>query len=495
MYKINMINFDILLYVLNFPLFGCFVLFFIPSNERNLLKKMALSISFLSFIFTLLLWILFDENYISFQFVCNVNWLSLENIKYSIGIDGMSLFFILLTSFLVPLCILISWDSINIYVKEYLILFLLIETVLLNVFSVLDLLLFYIFFESVLIPIFIIIGIWGSFERKIKASYYFFFYTLISSFLMLLAIILTYFQVGTTDIQVLFNVQFSVKRQILLWIAFFLIFAVKIPIVPFHIWLPEAHAEAPTAGSVILAGILLKIGGYGFLRFSISLLPDASIYFSPVIFVLSIIAIIYASLTTLRQIDLKKIIAYSSIAHIGYVTLGIFSFNMQGIEGSILLILGHGLVSSALFLCVGILYEKHKTRVLKYYNGITQIIPLFVTFFLFFLLANIGFPGTSNFIGEFLVLIGISQINYFITIFSVFGIVFSASYSLWLFNHISYGVIKLHYLQNYQDLSKREFIILLFLFFSSLWIGIFPDSFLKPIHNSVFNLISHTIST
>nr|YP_010007658.1 NADH dehydrogenase subunit 4 [Cyanidium caldarium]QNR39832.1 NADH dehydrogenase subunit 4 [Cyanidium caldarium] len=488
-----MIDYNILFYILISPLAGCVILFFIPSNKHDLLKKVALSTSFFSFIFSLLLWILFDENCISFQFICNINSLSLENIKYSVGVDGISLFFIILTTFLIPLCILISWDSINTYVKEYLVLFLLIETVLLNVFSVLDLLLFYIFFESVLIPIFIIIGVWGSYERKIKASYYFFFYTLISSFLILLAIVLTYFQVGTTDIQILYNTQFSVKKQILLWIAFFIIFAVKIPIIPFHIWLPEAHAEAPTAGSVVLAGILLKMGGYGFLRFSIPLLPDASIYFSPIVFVLSIIAIVYASLSTLRQIDLKKIIAYSSIAHIGYVTLGIFSFNVQGIEGSILLILGHGLISSALFLCVGILYEKYKTRVLKYYSGLIQIIPLFVTFFLFFLLANIGFPGTSNFIGEFLVLIGISQINYFVTIFAVLGIVFSAAYSLWLFNHVSGGLIKLHYLQNYYDISKREFFILLFLFFSSLWIGILPNSFLKPLHNSTFNLMSHII--
>nr|YP_009511958.1 NADH dehydrogenase subunit 4 [Melanthalia intermedia]AXI97885.1 NADH dehydrogenase subunit 4 [Melanthalia intermedia] len=475
------------------PLVGLLILFFLPSTKKFLCQLVALNTSCLTFLFSLLLWMQFDSGTSLFQFTTTFNWFPLFNLHYSVGIDGISLFFILLTTLLIISCILVSWGSIQSLIKEYLICFLLLEFFLIQVFCVLDLLWFYIFFESVLIPMFLIIGIWGSRERKIRAAYQFFLYTLIGSLLMLLALLVIYFRVGSTDLRILYYYDFTKLEQILFWLAFFASFAVKIPMVPFHIWLPEAHAEAPTAGSVILAGILLKMGGYGFLRFSIPMFPDASIYFMPLIFTLSIIAILYASLTTLRQIDLKKIIAYSSVAHMGFVTIGLFSFNLQGIEGSILLMLSHGLVSSALFLCIGILYDRYKTRVLKYYGGLMQVMPIFGLFFFFFTFASIGFPGTSSFIGELLVLLAAFQVNKILTFFAAIGTILSAAYSIWLFNRVSFGPLKVQYFNLFQDISRREFWILLPLAFLILWIGIYPILILSDLHFSVINLIEQLI--
>lgn len=471
------------------PLLGSFVILFLPSTKELMCKMFALSMSCLTLLFSLFLWIQFDNGTSLFQFTTTFRWFPLLNLYYSIGIDGISLFFIMLTSLLIIICILISWGSVHFLIKEYLICFLLLEFFLIQVFCVLDLLWFYIFFESVLIPMFLIVGIWGSRERKIRAAYQFFLYTLIGSLLMLLALLVIYFQVGSLDLRILYNHNFTDLEQTLFWLAFFASFAIKIPMVPFHIWLPEAHAEAPTAGSVILAGILLKMGGYGFLRFSIPMFPQASIYFTPLVFTLSIMAIIYASLITLRQIDLKKIIAYSSIAHMGFVTIGLFSFNLQGIEGSILLMLSHGLISSALFLCVGILYDRHKTRIIKYYGGLIQIMPIFSLFFFFSSFASIGFPGTSNFIGELLVLVGIFQVSKLLTFFAAFGTILGTMYSIWLFNRINFGPLKIQYFNLFQDVSRREFWILLPLVLIILWIGIYPIPFLSSIHFSVFNLI------
>ena len=312
---------------------------------------------------------------------------------------------------------------------------------------------------------------------------------------MLLGIIFIYFTIGTFDLQILWLANFPFIYQVILFTSFFASFAVKIPMVPFHIWLPEAHAEAPTAGSVILAGVLLKLGGYGFLRFSIPLFPLASIYFTPIIFTLSLIAIIYASLTTLRQIDLKKIIAYSSVSHMGFVTIGIFSFNTHGIEGSIILMLSHGLVSSALFLCIGVLYDRYKTRIIKYLSGLVQVMPIFISFFLFFSFANIGFPGTSSFIGEILVLLGCVKLNLILVFLMTFGVILSAGYSIWLLNRISFGSLKLEYFSIYQDLSRREFWILSSLVILIFWMGIYPFSFMTEIHFSVLNLLEHINNT
>nr|AYR06616.1 NADH dehydrogenase subunit 4 [Renouxia sp.] len=484
-----MVTFNPLIVTSVMPLCGLLFLLVVPSVNEKLCRIIALFTTCLTFIFSLSILIYFEQGSPFFQCYKTFNWLTSLNFYYTVGVDGISLFFILLTTFLILLCVLISWETVTKYVKEYLICFIVLEFLLIQVFSVLDLFLFYVCFESVLIPMFLIIGIWGSRERKIRAAYQFFLYTLVGSLLMLVALLSIYFWAGSTDLQILWNYKFSENLQILLWLAFFASFAVKIPMVPFHIWLPEAHAEAPTAGSVILAGILLKMGGYGFLRFSLPVFPLATIYFTPLIYTLSLIAALYASFTTLRQIDLKKIIAYSSISHMGFVTIGIFTLNTQGIEGSIILMLSHGLVSSALFICVGILYDRYKTRIIKYYSGLTQVMPIFTLFFLFFSFSNIGFPGTSSFIGELLVLVGAFQSNIFITLITSISIILSAAYSIWLLNRISFGVLKSQYFVVFQDLSRREFWILFPLFFLVLLMGIIPNIFLDEIHFSVTNLL------
>ena len=490
---------SLLLLVLVLPLIGSALLLFIPNWNSKLILNIALNTSILTFLASLLLWIEFDNSTAKFQFlesfslVKHVNYSFYESdyptLNFIIGVDGISLFFIILTTFLIPVCILVGWTNITIYVKEYCIAFLVLESLTIAVFSVLDLLLFYIFFESVLIPMFIIIGIWGSRERKIRAAYQFFLYTLLGSVLMLLAILLIYFQVGTTDLQILYTTSFSETRQILLWLAFFASFAVKVPMVPVHIWLPEAHVEAPTAGSVILAGIMLKLGTYGFLRFSIPLFPYACIYFTPLIYTASVIAIIYTSLTTLRQVDLKKIIAYSSVAHMNFVTIGLFSLNAQAIEGSILLMISHGLVSPALFLCVGVLYDRHKTRLLGYYTGCARTMPIFAILFIFFTMSNISLPGTSSFIGEFLVLLGAFQSNTFVAVMAATGMVLGAAYALWLCNRIIYGLAKPYYLSAFSDLTRKEFFMFIPFVIGILWIGFLPQCFLDTIHCSVANTL------
>ena len=489
MFLLETVNLLILLSLL--PLLGVLLLLFIPGHEIYYLRKFSLYFSCFIFLVSILLWIFFYSNTSFFQFCFTLLWIPFFNLNYTLGIDGISLFFVILTTFLTVICILTSLSFLNFFFKEYLICFFFLEFCLIQVFCVLDLFFFYLFFESVLIPMFLIVGVWGSRERKIRAVYQLFVYTLIGSFFMLIAIIYIYLKKNTTDIQILWYTNFTELEQFFLWLAFFLSFAVKIPMVPFHIWLPEAHAEAPTSGSIILAGILLKLGGYGFLRFSLPLFPQATIYFTPFIFLLSIIAIIYGSLTTLRQIDLKKIIAYSSISHMGFVTLGIFSLNTQGVEGSIFLMLSHGIVSSALFFCVGVLYDRYKTRILKYYNGLTITMPLFVCFFMFFMFSNISFPGTSSFVGEFLVLLGLFQINIVISFISTFGVILTAAYSIWLLNRVSFGNINLIYFTVFQDLSRREFYIVITFTIIIMIMGIFPYLFFDLIHFSVLNLLEH----
>nr|YP_010620182.1 NADH dehydrogenase subunit 4 [Gredgaria maugeana]WAX04218.1 NADH dehydrogenase subunit 4 [Gredgaria maugeana] len=482
-------SFNPLLITMILPLIGVIILLLCISDvQKSKIKIIALIISSLTFLFSLLLWLNFCGVTSHFQFMEVYKFIPFFNLKYCIGLDGISLFFVILSTFLVNLCILISWETPKYFVKEYFICFLFLEFCLIQIFCVLDVLLFYIFFESVLIPMFLIIGIWGSRERKIRAAFQFFLYTLIGSLFFLAAIIFIYSITGTTNLLILWFTNFSPATQLILLFFFFLGFAVKIPMIPFHIWLPEAHAEAPTTGSVILAGILLKLGGFGFLRFSLPLFPFASLYFSPLIFLLSLLAIIYGSLTTLRQIDLKKIIAYSSIAHMGFVTLGIFSLNITGIEGSVMLMLSHGLISSAMFFCVGILYDRHGTRILKYFTGLVHVMPLFTIFFMFFSFANISFPGTSSFIGEFLILVSLSKINLSLLSFSLIGIIFSAGYAIWLLNRISFGSLNLYYFKNFQDISRREFFILSLLSLVVLWIGLFPSSFLNEIHFSTLSL-------
>lgn len=474
------------------PLLGIFILIFLISDtSKNHLKVVAFITSSIVFLISLLIWVSFINNSSFFQFSTTFFFIPHWNLTYSLGLDGISLFFLILSTFLINICLLISWESIKYSLKEYLICFIFLDFCLIQVFCVLDIFLFYVFFESVLIPMFLIIGIWGSRIRKIRAAYQFFLYTLIGSFFTLVSIIYIYSITGTTDLLILWFTKFDNDLQIILWFTFFLGFAVKIPMIPFHIWLPEAHAEAPTSGSVILAGILLKLGGYGFIRFSLPMFPEACIYFSPLIFLLSLIAIIYGSLTTLRQIDLKKIIAYSSISHMGFVTLGIFSLNPVSIEGSIILMLSHGLISSSMFFCVGILYDRFNTRILKYYNGLVQVMPLFSIFFMFFSFSNISFPGTSSFIGEFMILSGLIKVSLSLVFISLFGVILSAAYSIWLLNRVIFSNFKIHYFSFFQDISRREFLILITFTITILWVGIYPFSFLNDINFSVLSLIKH----
>nr|QPK67111.1 NADH dehydrogenase subunit 4 [Pelargonium x hortorum] len=471
------------------PLLGILALLFIPNSRIRLIRMMGLSSSLLTFLYSLVLWIKFDPSTAKFQFVESFRWLPYENLSLSLGLDGLSLFFVILTTFLIPICILVGWSGM--LGKEYINAFLLCSFLLIAVFSILDLLLFYVFFESVLIPMFIIIGVWGSRQRKIRAAYQFFLYTLLGSVFMLLGILFLFLETGTTDLHLLLTTEFSERRQILLFLSFFASFAVKVPMVPFHIWLPEAHVEAPTAGSVLLAGILLKLGSYGFLRFSIPLFPEATLFFTPFLTTLSAIAIIYTSLTTLRQVDLKKMIAYSSVAHMNLVTIGLFSLNIQGIMGGMTLMLSHGLVSSALFLCVGLLYDRYKTRLLRYYGGLVSTMPSFSVIFLFFSLANMALPGTSSFVGEILILVGAFQRKSLVATISASAMVFGAAYSLWLYNRVVSGNLKPDFLHKFSDLNSREVFIFLPLIVGVIWMGVYPKVFLDCMDMTVSNLVQH----
>ncbi len=473
------------------PLFGILTNFFIIKKKyQKNLKTFSLLWSLIIFNISILLLYFLNLSSYQFQLIGEISWFFSSNTNILIGLDGLSYFMILLTTFLIPICLLLSWN-IEPHTKtlEYINFFFLLESILIGIFCSLDLFLFYILFEAVLIPMYFIVGIFGSRERKIRASYFLFLYTLVSSILMFVAILFLYFKTGTTSYLLLKTFKsFDYLTENICWIAFFFSFAVKMPLVPFHIWLPEAHAEAPTAGSVILAGILLKLGGYGFIRFSLGLFPDSSAFFSPFIHVLSVFGVIYASLTTFQQVDLKKIIAYSSVGHMGLVTAAIFSFNYEAIFGSVFLMLSHGIVSSGLFLMVGFLYEKHHTRVLKYYSGLIHVMPLFSFFFIVFTLGNIGLPGTSSFIGEILIIIGCFKMNSWTALLVSTGMVLGAGYSLWLCNRLLFGNIKKYSIKEFKDISRREFFILLPFLFLVFFLGLYPDIITNLLKTSILNL-------
>jgi len=469
------------------PLIGCILVWLFPLNVA---RQIGLGVGWFTFVTSLLLWILFDRGTAKFQFVQNLDWMVYPaNFQVTLGVDGISLFFILLTTLLIPLCRLSAWSVIKIHVKEFIIAFLFMESMLILVFTVLDLLVFYIFFESVLIPMFVIVGIWGSRARKVRAAYMFFLYTLFGSVFMLLAILYIYFEAGTTDYQSLRLTPFSFDAQRILWVCFFASFATKVPMVPMHIWLPEAHVEAPTAGSVILAGVLLKLGTYGMVRFLIPLFPLATVYFTPFVYVMCILAVIYTSLTAIRQTDIKRIIAYASVAHINVTLVGIFALTAPGIEGGIYQMLSHGVVASALFLCVGVMYDRHHTRLVKYYGGVAQAMPLFVTIFLVFTIANIALPGTSSFVGEFLILLGAFQANTTAAFGAATGMVLGGGYSLWLFNRVAYGNLKTQFITRFEDINVREWWVFFPLVFLTIFGGIYPEPFLDTMRESVANLI------
>ena len=477
------------------PLAGALIILLIGRHEDEAVvaknaRYMALWTSFVTFIVSLFLWTEFDRGTADFQFVEKVDWIPAFNISYHMGVDGISMMFVLLSTLLTPLCVLASWDAVQSRVKEYMVAFLVLETLMVGMFCALDLVVFYIFFEGVLIPMFLIIGIWGG-GRRVYAAFKFFLYTLLGSVLMLLAILAMYFDAGTTDIPTLLAHGFPASMQTWLWLAFFASFAVKIPMWPVHTWLPDAHVEAPTAGSVILAGVLLKMGGYGFLRFSVPMMPLASDFFAPFVFTLSVIAVIYTSLVALAQEDMKKLIAYSSVAHMGFVTIGIFAVNQQGIEGAIFQMLSHGVVSAALFLIVGVVYDRLHTRLIARYDGLVERMPAYALVFMIFMLASVGLPGTSGFVGEFLVLVGAFQVNTWVALLAATGMVLGAAYMLYLYRRVIFGKMTKDDLKSILDMNWREQAVFAPLVVLVFWMGIYPASFIDVMSLSVERLVEN----
>jgi NADH-quinone oxidoreductase subunit M len=482
-------NFPIISALILLPTIGSLFLIFSKSNDQSnsTIKYVALFTSIVNFLLSIYLWFLFDETTSAFQFVEDREWL-IGIVNYKVGVDGISILFVILTTFITPLCIISVNNSIKKRLRDFLIAILIMESFMIGVFCSLDLVIFYLFFEAGLIPMFLIIGIWGG-PKRVYSAFKFFLYTLLGSVLMLVAIISIYWITGTTDVVKLYELGIDSKYQNLLWLAFFSSFAVKTPMWPVHTWLPDAHVEAPTAGSVLLAAILLKMAGYGFIRFSLGLFPIASDLFTPLIYALSLIAIIFTSLIALMQEDMKKLIAYSSVAHMGFVTLGIFTIQQQGIEGSIIQMISHGLVSAALFLCVGVVYDRMHSRLINTYGGIVSIIPKYSVLFMLFTLAALGLPGTSGFIGEFLILMGAFKDNFLVAVIASLGVILGAAYMLWLYKRVVFGKLVNNDLNKLTDLDKSEYFILISLALPTLFFGFYPEPLFNTIEVSVNDLI------
>ena len=480
-------DFPILSSLILLPVLGAIFIFFSKSNNNLTIKYLALFVSFANFILSLYLWYLFDTTTSEFQFLEERSWIK-GFINYKVGVDGISILFIILTTFITPLCVVSVNDTIKNRLKDFLVAILIMESLMIGVFCSLDLVVFYLFFEGGLIPMFLIIGIWGG-EKRVYSAFKFFLYTLLGSVLMLVAIISIYWMTGTTDVTYLYNIGIDAKYQNLLWLAFFSSFAVKTPMWPVHTWLPDAHVEAPTAGSVLLAAILLKMAGYGFIRFSLGLFPIASEYFVPLVYFLSLVAIIYTSLVALMQEDMKKLIAYSSVAHMGFVTLGIFTITQQGLEGSIYQMISHGLVSAALFLSVGVLYERSHTRLINNYGGLVSIMPKYAIIFMIFTLGAVGLPGTSGFVGEFLILMGAFKKSFLVATIASLGVILAAAYMLWLYKRVIFGIVTNEKLKKLNDLSKTELFILSSLAFPIIFFGFYPEPLLNTTEVSIKNLI------
>ncbi|WP_103871874.1 NADH-quinone oxidoreductase subunit M [Bosea lathyri] len=480
-----MFGFGILTGLLVLPLVGAAFILAQRGDEASVdsnARYAALAATIATFVLACVAWGQFDSSNPGFQLVETHGWVS-DAIRFKLGVDGFSFPFVVLTAFLMPFCILASWTSVTKRVREYMVAFLVLETLMIGVFVALDLVLFYLFFEAGLIPMFLIIGIWGG-KRRVYAAYKFFLYTLLGSVLMLLALMAMYWNAGTTDIPTLLGHKFPAGMQTWLWLAFFASFAVKMPMWPVHTWLPDAHVEAPTAGSVILAAILLKMGGYGFIRFSIPMFPEASQYFAPFVFALSVVAIVYTSLVALMQEDIKKLIAYSSVAHMGFVTMGLFTLTPQGIQGAMFQMVSHGLVSGALFLCVGVIYDRMHTREIAAYGGLVNRMPVYAVIFMIFTMANVGLPGTAGFVGEFLTLLGAFKANPWVAFMATSGVILSAAYALWLYRRVVFGELVKPELKGIADLNVREAVILVPLVLLTIWYGIRPgtilDAFAAP---------------
>ena len=483
-----MMNFPIISSLILLPSIGALFLFFINSKNTTGIKYVSLFVSIINFLISIYLWLIFDQSSYEFQFVESRVWIK-DFINYKVGVDGISILFIILTTFITPLCILSVNSSIKNRLKEFLIAILLMETLMIGVFCSLDLVIFYLFFEGGLIPMFLIIGIWGG-ERRVYSAFKFFLFTLLGSVLMLIAVISIYWIAGTTDVEELYKLGIDPKYQNLLWLAFFSSFAVKTPMWPVHTWLPDAHVEAPTAGSVLLAAILLKMAGYGFIRFSIGLFPVASEYFVPFIFVISLIAIIYTSLVALMQDDMKKLIAYSSVAHMGFVTLGLFTFTQQGVEGGIFQMISHGIVSAALFFSVGVVYDRTHSRRINDYGGLVNVMPKYSILLMVFVLGSLGLPGTTGFIGEFLILMGTFKKSFLVAAIASLGVILGAAYMLWLYKRVVFGELTNQKLLKIIDLNKVELSILTLLALSIIFFGFYPDPFSNTYSVSVENFLN-----
>jgi len=487
-----MAPFPILSYVTFLPLVGALFIMFLPQTEAGLrnIRVVALGTAVITFILSLFMLVYYDPANPGFQLIERAEWIPGTGIIYQKGVDGISIWFVLVSTFLTPICILSSWHAIHDRVREFMISMLVLEVMMVGMFTALDILLLYVFFEGVLIPMFLIIGIWGG-PRRVYAAFKFFLYTLFGSVLMLLAILAMYLKTGTTDLVVILHSPFSRELQIWMWLAYFASFAVKMPMWPVHTWLPDAHVEAPTAGSVILAAVLLKMGGYGFIRFSVQMLPDASEYFAPFMFTLSAVAIVYTSLVALVQKDMKKLIAYSSVAHMGFVTMGIFTLNQQGIDGAVFQMLSHAIVSGALFLCVGVVYDRMHTREIARYGGMARTMPKYALVFMIFTLASVGLPGTSGFVGEFLALVGAFQVNRWVAFIAATGVILGAAYMLVLYRALFYGEVTKDDVRAMPDLNAREMAFFAPLIALTLWMGIYPSSFKDLIDPSVAQIVQH----
>ena len=482
-----MTELPILSFVIWLPIIGGLLV--LASGDRLNPRPLSLAVAMITFLTSLLLYSVFDSSTADMQFEEKASWIPVFKIFYHLGIDGISMPLIILTTFTTVLVVLAGWEVIKDRPAQYMASFLIMEGLMNGVFAALDAVLFYVFWEGMLIPMFLIIGVWGG-PRRVYASFKFFLYTLLGSVLMLLAIMAIYWQTGTTDIaELLKNSNLPAEMQTWLWLAFFASFAVKMPMWPVHTWLPDAHVEAPTAGSVVLAAILLKMGGYGFLRFSLPMFPSASEFFAPMVFALSVVAIVYTSLVALMQEDMKKLIAYSSVAHMGFVTMGIFTLNQQGIDGAMFQMISHGLVSGALFLCVGVVYDRMHTREIAAYGGLVNRMPAYAMVFMVFTMANVGLPGTSGFVGEFLSLLAAFKANTWVAFFATTGVILSAGYALWLYRRVVFGTIERDNLKKISDMTPREAACLLPLVVLTIFYGVYPAPILDLFAVSVDNLV------